>query len=246
VDFTRLYPRQGEATEDDLGGHLDLAARAPATRPYVVLNMVSTIDGKAVVEGKTRGLGGEHDRALFHRLRTQADAIMVGAGTARIERYGKAVKSPELRALREREGLDPDPAMVIVSGSLNLPADLPVLQEPGAKVLIATGAEHELEGVAADVEYVRAGDDLALLAGLLRERGIRSVLCEGGPTLNSYLLSANLVDELFLCRSPQLVGGAATHTIVDGRALPEPRQAELLWLAEGGKDLFERWRIGTG
>jgi riboflavin-specific deaminase-like protein len=243
VDFTRLYPRHGEATEDDLAGHLDLGSRAPAMRPYLVLNMVSTLDGKAVVEGNTRGLGGDHDRALFHRLRTQADAIMAGAGTVRIERYGKAVKSPELRALREREGLDPDPPTIIVSGSLNLPADLPLLQEPGAKVLIATGAEHELEGVQADVEYLRVGDDLALLAGLLRERGIRSILCEGGPTLNAYLLSANLVDELFLSQAPKLTGGAAVHTIVDGKALTEPRDAELVWLAEGGGELFGRWRI---
>jgi riboflavin biosynthesis pyrimidine reductase len=171
---------------------------------------------------------------------------MAGAGTVRIERYGKVVKSPELRALREREGLDPRPPTVIVSGSLNLPSDLPLLQDAEAKVLIATGAEHEIEGVAADVEYLRVGDDLALLAGLLRERGIRSVLCEGGPTLNSYLLSANLVDELFLCQSPKLTGGAAPHTIVDGRTLPEPLGAELVWLAEGGGELFGRWRLDTG
>jgi riboflavin-specific deaminase-like protein len=225
------------------GGNRQVARGAPATRPYFVVNMVSTLDGKAVIDGNTRGLGGEHDRALFHRLRTQADAIMAGAGTVRIERYGKAVKSPELRALREKEGLDPDPPTIVVSGRLDLPSDLPLLQEPGAKVLIATGAEHELPNIVADVEYLRVGDDLALLAGLLRERGIRSVLSEGGPTLNSHMLAAGLIDELFLSLTPKLSGGADALTIVAGRPLTEPRGAELVWLAEGAGDLFGRWRV---
>ncbi len=110
--------------------------------------MVSSLDGKAAVEGTTRSLGGEADRELFHHLRTQADAMLVGAGTVRRERYGRAVKTEELRAKREEEGLDPDLLTVIVSGRLDLPADLPLLQDPEARVIIATAAEHELEGVA--------------------------------------------------------------------------------------------------
>ena len=110
--------------------------------------MVSSLDGKAAVEGTTRGLGSEADRELFHHLRTQADALLVGAGTVRRERYGRAVKTEALRAKREQEGLDPDLLTVIVSGRLDLPADLPLLQDPESRVAIATGAEHELEGTA--------------------------------------------------------------------------------------------------
>ena len=72
---------------------------------------------------------------------------------------------------------------------------------------------------------------------------MRSVLCEGGPTLNSHLLAAGLVDELFLALSPQLVGGAAALTIVAGRALLEPAAAELVWLLEADGALFGRWRL---
>ena len=82
-----------------------------------------------------------------------------------------------------------------------------------------------------------------MLARLREEHGVRSVLCEGGPTLNSYLLAADVVDELFLSTSPQLVGGAHELTIVEGRKLLEPARTELLWLLEGGGDLFARWRI---
>jgi riboflavin-specific deaminase-like protein len=245
VELRRLYPRPGTSNPEDLISGLDLGSRAPVDRPYLILNMVASLDGKAAVEGRTRNLGGEADRRIFHNLRTQADAILVGAGTARMERYGRAMKSEELRARREDEGLDPDPLMVIVSGRLNLPADLPVLQDPESRVLIATAAAHEIEGAQARVEYLRTGDDLPLLLAHLREeRGVRSVLCEGGPTLNSHLLAAGAVDELFLCVSPKLVGGADALTIVAGKPLLEPAGAELLWLLEGEGDLFSRWRLG--
>ena len=88
------------------------------------------------------------------------------------------------------------------------------------------------------------GDDLPLLMARLRsEYGIGSVLCEGGPTLNSFLLAAGLVDELFLTLNPKLLGGAAALTIVAGRELVEPAELELVSLAEGGGELYSRWRI---
>ena len=244
MQLQRLYPRPGPTTPEQLISGLDLGSRAPATRPYVVLNMVTSIDGRAAVEGATRALGGEADRLIFHHLRTQADALLVGAGTVRAERYGRATKSEELRAKRVEEGLEPEPVTVIVSGRLNLPADLPILQEAEARVIVATGAEHELEGVAAQVQYLRTGDDLPLLLARLREEhGVRSVLCEGGPTLNSYLLAAGAVDELFHCTSPQIVGGGLEPAMVEGRPLLEPAKAELVWLHEAEGDLFARWRL---
>lgn len=242
----RLFPRPGQIEAAEAVAHLDLRSRAPAGRPYVVLNMVATLDGKAAVDGTTRGLGGDTDRELFHTLRTQADAILVGAGTARDERYGRAVKDPERRAAREREGLEPEPLVVIVSSRLNLPPDLPLLQEPGARVVIATSSPDELEGTTADITYIRAGDDLpVLLARLREEHGVRSVLCEGGPTLNAHLVAAGLVDELFMSIDPTIVGGADALTIVAGRQLHQPVKAELLSLLHGEDGLYGRWRLGA-
>lgn len=242
----RIHPRPGETTPQDLISRLDLGSRAPAQRPYVVANMVASLDGKAVYGGQTRALSSEVDRALFHQLRTQVDALLVGAQTVRAERYGRATKSDELRAKREEEGLAPEPITVIVSGRLDLAPDLPILQAPGAPVVIATGAEHELDGVAADVTYLRTGDDLPLMLARLRsEHGVRSVLCEGGPTLLSFLMAPGLVDELFLTVSPQILGGAEL-TIVGGRVLPEPAAAEPIWICEAGGELFGRWRLRPG
>ena len=88
------------------------------------------------------------------------------------------------------------------------------------------GCRTQLPGVPGDVEYARIGDDLPrLMAYAPREHGVRSVLCEGGPTLNSFLFAAGLVDELFLTMNPKVVGGASALTIVAGRELVEPARA---------------------
>lgn len=239
-----LFPERRRTSPAELASGLRLGDQAPAERPYLVLNMVSSLDGRAAIDWRTKGLSTEVDRLLFHHLRTQADAVMVGAGTARIERYGRVAKSGELRDKREGEGLARDPLAVVVSGRLDLPADLPLLHEPEQKVLIATASDAVLPGLGEQVEYARVGDDLPLLMARLREdHGIRSVLCEGGPTLNSFLLAAGLVDELFLTLNPKLAGGAAALTIVAGRELVEPAELSLMSVAEGGGDLFTRWRL---
>jgi riboflavin-specific deaminase-like protein len=243
-DVLLLYPERRDTSPELLASGLRLGERAPPERPYLILNMVSTLDGKATIEWRTKGLSTELDRRLFHQLRTQVDAVMVGAGTARSERYGRIAKSDELREKRASEGLAREPLAIVASAGLNLPPDLPLLQEPEQEVVIATASDSELPGTAARIEYLRTGDDLPLLMARLRdERGVRSILCEGGPTLNSYLLAAGLVDELFLTLNSKLSGGAAALTIVAGRDLVEPAELELVSVAEGGGDLFTRWRI---
>jgi riboflavin-specific deaminase-like protein len=240
----RLYPDRGSTTPADLAAGMRLGDQAPRDRPYVVVNMVSTIDGKATIDWRTKGLSDELDRELFHHLRTQADAVMVGAGTVRAERYGRMAKTPELIEKRIAEGLDPDPLAVVVSARLNLPPDLPLLQDPEQRVVIATGADAELAGTTAQIDYLRTGEDLPLLLARLREDyGVRSILCEGGPTLNAHLLAAGLVDEFFVTLSPQLVGGPSALTIVAGRELVEPVGLQLVWVLEGDGTLFTRWRV---
>lgn len=239
-----IHPERLPTSPEELAAGLRLAALAPPGRPYLGLNMVSSLDGKATIEWRTKGLSSELDRRLFHQLRTQADAVMVGAGTVRIERYGRMTKSEELRARRLAEGLAADPLAVIVSGRLDLPPDLPLLHEPEQRVVIATGSDASLPGLGKHVEYERVGDDLPRLLAQLHERhGVRSILCEGGPTLNAYLFAAGLVDELFLTLSPKVAGGASPLTIVTGRELVEPAELDPVSVAEGEGDLFTRWRV---
>jgi riboflavin-specific deaminase-like protein len=243
----RIHPEPGPLDPAEAISGLDWADLAPAERPYMALNMVSTADGKAAVEGRTRAISSETDRAIFHNLRTQADAVMAGAGTVRTEGYGPIVKNDELRAKREREGLDPNPLAVIVSGGLHLPVEVPLLQDPGSRVVILTHSRDELSGLRARVEYLRSEggtfDLRPLMERLRTEYGVRSVLCEGGPTLNASLLPYGLVDELFLTIAPTLAGGADALTIVAGAPLPELTSLELVWALEEGGELYLRYRV---
>lgn len=246
----RIHPDRSETTPHEATSGLRLGDLAPPDRPHLSLNMVSTADGAATLAGRTRGLGDEMDRAIFHGLRTQADCVMVGAGTARIERYGRLVREGERRERRRAEGLAPDPIACVVSGALDLPADIPLLQDAGSRVVVITGAAGELPEVPASVEYLRPareGEHRPPLRPLLRrlrsEHGVRSVLCEGGPTLNRSLLEEDLVDELFLTISPQLFAGTPETTIVAGPPAPEPARLELATAYEAEASLFLRYRV---
>lgn len=242
----RLHPDRADLTVDEAIRGLRLGDRAPASRPYLALNMIASVDGRAAVGGGTRAISSPVDRSLLVHLRTQVDAVMVGAGTLRAEPYGRLVRDPALRAKRRHEGLAPDPLACLVSGRLDLPADLPLLADPDSRVLIATLAPDTIAGARARVDYVRgAGERLdlqAVLSGLRSQRGVRSVLCEGGPQLNAGLFALGVVDELFLTLAATVAGGAEGSAIVAEAPLPASLDLELVWALEAAGDLFLRYR----
>src|SRR4051812_34321810 len=248
VKLRRLLPEPAELTPYEAIRGMRLGDLAPPDRPYLVLNMVETLDGRITIDGRSGPIGNAADRELFHGLRTQVDAVMVGGGTVRTERYGPIVKSDELRARREREGLASDPIAVIVSGRLRLPSDLPILQDERCHVVVLTASEDEPPVVPARLEVLRGESDAAgdlvlapMLARLRQEHGVRSILCEGGPALNDSLMREGLVDELFLALAPKLAGGAEL-TLVTGGPLRPPIELDLESLLESESHLFGRYR----
>ncbi len=216
--------------------------------------MISTVDGRASVGGRSGPIGDRADHELFHALRASVDAVMVGAGTVRVERYGRIIPDEATRRRRSERGLGPEPLACIVSGRLSLPADLPLLAEPAAHVVVLTASAASLPNAAARVDYVRAERDgrldLPAATSELSERfDVRTLLCEGGPHLNAELLQAGLVDELFLSLSPKLAGGedatGEALRIVAGAQFREPLQLELLGVLESGSSLFLRYAVGA-
>ena len=138
--------------------------------------MVATVDGRASVAGRTAPISSLADRQLFHALRTRVDAVMVGAGTLRAERYGRIVPDPQRREQRVAAGLEADPLAIVVSGRLDLPADLPLLHDPSSRVLVVTAVETALEGCAAEVSYLRGAPiDLAAALAEARARARRAI-----------------------------------------------------------------------
>jgi riboflavin-specific deaminase-like protein len=214
----------------------------PAGRPRVAMNFAATLDGRAAIEGRSGQIGSDTDTAMLVGLRQRFDAVMIGAGTMRVEKYGRIIGDPAKRARREELGLPGDPLMVIV-GSLDLPWDAPLFTEGGGEVLLLT-AEPDAEppATATPIEVVREPDGRVDVAAALRrlreERGVRALLCEGGPHLHSQLQAEGVADELFLTIAPKLVG--AGSTILEG-ALPEVAELELAWLLQEGSELFARY-----
>jgi riboflavin-specific deaminase-like protein len=248
VPLRRLLPEPGTVTAIEALEGLAFADLAAEHRPYVVLNMVATADGAATVAHHTAPISSRADQQLFHELRAHVDAVLVGAGTVRIERYGRLIHGSQRRARRVARGLAPDPLVVVVSGRLTLTADLPLLADPHSRVVVLTESPAELDECAAQVSYLRPapGQELdlaAMLARLRTEHGVRSVLCAGGPTLNAALLPAGLVDELFLTITPALAGSAGSLSIMDRAPLAEPVGLELIWLLEHEGQLFARYGL---
>lgn len=194
-------------------------------RPWVRANFVTTIDGAAYdAQGVTGSLGGKADKQVFAMLRSLADVIVVGAGTARAEGYGPA-----------------DKPIAVVSHSLNLP---PRLHQPG--IIVVTTMEAPAKPIdrlrAAGAEVLTYGVGAVDWTELLAEfesRGWRKVLCEGGPTVFGELIEARLVDELCLTVAPVLAAGEAVR--IAHSPFPTSVDMHLDFVEPVGDVLFTRW-----
>jgi riboflavin biosynthesis pyrimidine reductase len=241
VRFACLVPPGQPRTAADWLDGLDPVARVPDDRPHVALNMISSLDGRATLAGRTAALGNPGDRQLFHALRARADAVMAGAQTMRIERYGPIVRDPDLLAQRAARGLEPQPLAVTVSRSLRLDPDLPILADPESHLVVLTPSTGRLAPCAAHVSYLRGPDLGPLFTRLRDELGVGSLVTEGGPTLNAELLRSGLIDEVFLSTAPLLLGGPDPLTIVAGPAMAT--RLDLVGLLEHESHLYARYRV---
>ena len=201
----------------------------PPRLPWLRVNMVSTLDGAATGDSGTSGsINNQADKAVFDALRDQADAVIVGAGTARTENYRVAAVP-----------------LVLVSGSGQVPEQLRDA-EPG-KVLLATCATSP--GLArarerlGDEHVIVVGDDQVDLAALRTElvsRGLTNLLGEGGPRLLRDLVAAGAVDELCLTTVPRAIGGEHPRIVVGG---PVGADLELVLLLEHESTLLARYLL---
>src|SRR3954451_24906855 len=153
--LSRLKPAGEPVAAADLLDEIGFHGRAPGGRPYVFMNFVSTVDGRAAVDGHTQALGSEADLDMLLSLRAAADGVLIGSGTLRAEGYARLVGSEERRARREAAGLAADPVAVLISRSLDLPWEAGLFKAPQQPVLVYTSSDKDAPPVAAPVELVR-------------------------------------------------------------------------------------------
>lgn len=218
----------------------------PLGRRHVRVNMVSSVDGAAAVEGRVGALTGPADQQLLHELRTLCDVLLVGAGTLRAEGYGALVLTEQEQRARTGRGQVPVPRLAVLSRSLDLDLAGPAFADATARPLVVTSRaasadRREAAGRVADVVVAGQDDvDLGLALDLMADAGLPLVLSEGGPGVLAQLLTARLVDEVCLAISPTVVSGPGTR-IAAGPSLRPPRSLRLSGVAERDGFLFLRY-----
>jgi riboflavin biosynthesis pyrimidine reductase len=174
-------------------------------RPWVMCNMISSVDGATALGGVSGGLGGPADKAIFRAVRASCDAVLVASGTAAAERYRMPLTAPVLAIVTASGRIDPTlPAFAARDAGQDRP------------LVIAGGDADEAGLDALDAEIVRLPEptpepDAILTA--LAHRGAQVVLAEGGPRFNGRLLAADVIDELCLSLSPTLAGGSSARIV---------------------------------
>jgi 5-amino-6-(5-phosphoribosylamino)uracil reductase len=226
---------------------LNFTALAPPDRPYTVVNFVASADGRTAFRGRSGGLSDVADRAIFHGLRERVDAVFTGTATMRTERYGRLVPDPERRQRRAGSGLAPDPLACVITRSGDVPTEIPLFDDPESRIVVFTPGALDLSGLQAQIEVVRLDPGQLTLTTMVRrlreDYDVRSLLCEGGPTVFGALLRENLTDELFLTLAPKLAGGGSSPTVTSGPELPELLNLRLAWALEHGGSLFLRYGL---
>ncbi len=191
----------------------------PVDRPWITLCMVASVDGSTVVDQRSASLSSPADTEVLVALRSFAQVILVGAATVRLEGYGPPrVPGQRVGVVSRRGELDLDrPLFTSGAGFLVLPHDAPEVP----------------------VESIRAGTGRVDLTAAVAQIDADIIQAEGGAALNAALAEADLLDEVDLTVSPQLVGGDGPR-VVQGAASVAHR-LHLVQVLEDDGFLFTRY-----
>jgi len=192
----------------------------PSGRPYVITNMVSSADGKVVIEETEQGLGSATDQRLLRELRVHADVVLNGAGTLRKSGSSSRLNSDALTAIRREQGKPETPIAAVLSRSGALPLDRAFFRARDFDAVVYLSDQAPAENrraIEATGRRVVVLPDAEAVPSMVRhmheELGAGLLLAEGGPTILGRLFEADLVDEYFLTLSGVIVGGGAPSTV---------------------------------
>lgn len=234
---------------------LNSPQRPRMNRPFVLLNMAMTADGKIATANRTvASFGSPHDQANLLAVRATADAVVCGARTAGIPGTTLGPGGPRFQRLRLRRGLPEFNLRVVVSGSARLDPCADIFAETRSPlVVLATRRApatrvRRLERAGARVgRFGTETVDLeAALRWIAREWNVRRLVCEGGAELNDAMFRAGLIDEVHVTICPLLFAGRSAPTLADGMGFPTLDAATALQFTRVrriGAELFAVLRV---
>lgn len=217
-------------------------------RPFVRINSAMSADGKiSSIERRQIKISSPKDLERVKRLRAESDAIMVGVGTVLADDPGLKIKSPDLRNMRIQRGLSENPLRVVADSLARTPPSAKVLGD-GCIIAVSKAAPSErLKAIEDRCDVVVAGKDkvdLEELLGKLWRRGARTLMVEGGATLNWSLIEAGLVDEISVYIGTMIIGGESAPTLVDGVGFCKDfPQLKLVSAEKLGGGALLSWRV---
>ena len=223
-------------------------------KPYVILNAAMTLDGKIATKTGSSEISGPEDLERVHEIRKNADGIMVGIGTVLAD-------DPRLTVHKIPSSKSDNPIRVVVDNKARTPIDFRILNDD-ADTIIAVGSICDENNPQCDADAVSRAKaisqkvdvfyssktpvDLVEFMNYLYSKGIKTLMLEGGATLNFSMIRENLIDEVRICIAPMIAGGRDAKTFFDGEGFDYMKDAVKLELIKSyscGKDFVMEYKV---
>ena len=223
-------------------------------KPYVILNAAMTLDGKIATKTGSSEISGKEDLERVHEIRKEVDGIMVGIGTVLAD-------DPRLTVHKINAKKEDNPIRVVVDNKARTPLNFRILNDD-AETIIAVSSICDENNPDCDAEAVERAKELSKRVNVfysskesvdlvefmdyLYSKGIKTLMLEGGSTLNFSMIRDNLIDEVKICIAPMIVGGKDSKTFFDGEGFDYMKDAVQLELEEAyplGKDFVMEYKV---
>ncbi|MCZ3367088.1 MULTISPECIES: 2,5-diamino-6-(ribosylamino)-4(3H)-pyrimidinone 5'-phosphate reductase [Methanobacterium] len=213
-------------------------------KPHVILNAAMTLDGKIATRTGSSEISGKEDLIRVHKLRKDMDAIMVGINTLLAD-------DPRLTVHKIEADPEDNPVRIVVDSKARTPLNFRILNNDAPTIIATTENTdpEKTEALEKKATVLKCGKDRVDLKSLMNElskTGIKTLMLEGGSTLNYSMLENGLVDEVRVCVAPMIAGGSNAKTLVDGEGIDKMKDAVKLKLKKSyglGEDLILEYDV---
>lgn len=213
-------------------------------KPYVILNAAMTLDGKIATKTGNSEISGKEDLIRVHQLRKEMDAIIVGINT---------LLADDPRLTVHKIGAKPEynPIRVVVDSKARTPLNFRILNKEAPTIIVVTenADPQKVKELEKKARVLKCGEDRVDLKSLMKElsrMGIKTLMLEGGSTMNYSMLENGLVNEVRVCIAPMIAGGVHAKTLVDGEGFEQMSDAVKLKLIKSyslGPDLIIEYKV---